>query len=139
MTRVFFYGLFMDTDLLEDMGLHPVVVGSAELREHAILIAERATLVPDKAASAFGVVMDLAEAELLDLYSQPGLQDYLPERIEPRMLTGQAMPDVVCYILPPELTAGTPNGLYALKLSQLVQKLSIPEDYSKAIRAAGDS
>ena len=46
MSKIFFYGLFMDQSLLAEKGLHPQVVGPAVLRDYRIHIGERATLLP---------------------------------------------------------------------------------------------
>lgn len=138
MTGVFFYGLFMDTEILEDLGLHPKVVGKAELKGYSIRIAERATLIPDEVATVYGVVMELEDSELANLYAQSGLDDYCPVAVEAIMATGRAALDTICYILPANLSAGTPNRDYARRLALLVEKLGFPESYAGVIRGACD-
>jgi hypothetical protein len=62
MTRdidVFFYGLFMDADALRAKGMHPSNVRAARVRDLALRIGKRATLVPSAGAEVYGFVMGL--------------------------------------------------------------------------------
>ncbi len=53
MTKIFFYGLFMDRSLLTEKGLHPEIIGPAVLPDYRIHIGERATLL--RSASSRGM------------------------------------------------------------------------------------
>ena len=71
---VFFYGLFMDADALRSKGAHPANVRLAAVPGYSIRIGNRATLVREPGASAYGVLMDLPPHEIAALYSGPGLE-----------------------------------------------------------------
>lgn len=67
--RIFFYGLFMDQTLLTGKGLDPEVLAAAVLPGFRIHIGERATLLRSATSRAYGIVMELREAEARELYS----------------------------------------------------------------------
>jgi hypothetical protein len=71
MSKIFFYGLFMDRSLLTEKGLHPEIVGPAVLPDYRIHIGERATLVRSASSRAYGIVMELTDREVCALYSEP--------------------------------------------------------------------
>jgi len=133
MSRIFFYGLFMDAKLLEHMGFHPKLIGSAELRDFRISIGNRATLIPDPGSSCYGVVIDLPDEEASALYSKPDLSDYRPELVSAVLLHDHSIQPSSCYNLPREkLGAGT-NADYSEKLAALVLELGFPSDYAHEI------
>jgi len=45
MSKIFFYGLFMDRSFLTEKGLHPEMIGPAVLPDYRIHIGEQATLL----------------------------------------------------------------------------------------------
>ena len=136
MTRTFFYGLFMDADLLRGQGLHPEVIGPASLRGHALRIGERASLVPRVGSSAYGMLIELPEDELVTLYEAPGVQDYVAETVVVTLLDdGKAVPSR-CYNLPADKIGAIRNADYARKLAALVRKLGLPGDYADGIARA---
>ena len=59
----FFYGLFMDVDLLRESGAEPVNPRRAYVAEFALRIGQRATLVPSPRARAYGMLIALTQAE----------------------------------------------------------------------------
>lgn len=48
---IFFYSLFMDTDVLRTKGFEPANPRQAEIAEMALRIGKRATLAPDISGS----------------------------------------------------------------------------------------
>ena len=124
---VFFYGLFMDRELLERKGFRPTDVRIATVRGFALRIGERAALVPDPKAEVHGVLVRLAHAELEKLYSEPGVREYRPEAVIALTREGDEVP-AVCYNLP-EAPAAKVNAEYARKLRALAERLGLPEDY----------
>ncbi|MGI9305084.1 MAG: hypothetical protein ACR2RB_20615 [Gammaproteobacteria bacterium] len=54
--NVFFYGLFMDMDLLREQGLQPDDPRQARLDGYGLRIGERATLVASQREQVFGIV-----------------------------------------------------------------------------------
>ena len=125
--RVFFYGLFMDKALLEKKGVKPTGLEPAYVEDFALQIGERATLAPLTGARAYGVVMCVADRELMDLYSEESVKDYKPETLKTVLSDGRCE-DVICYNLPKEEIAGS-NADYARALYRLAQKLGFPKSY----------
>ena len=137
MSKIFFYGLFMDRTLLTDKGLHPEIVGPAMLAGYRIHIGERATLVQSAPHRAYGVVMELDDQEARALYSETSVRDYIPESVEVHMLdTGEPL-EAHCYNLPRELGLGGANPAYAAKLSRLATSLRFDSAYVDEIAAFG--
>lgn len=129
MQRVFFYGLFMDDELLRDMGLDPRVEGPAELRDYRLRIGNKATLVAAPGSIAYGIVMALADHEVKELYSTPGVADYRPEPVTVVMASDQSSRDVSCYNLPAGEEGREANVEYAEKLAALATRLEFPATY----------
>ena len=138
MSRIFFYGLFMDRALLVEKGLRPEVVGAARLPDYRIHIGERATLVRSESRRAYGVVMALTDEEARALYSEPSVREYVPERVRVELLdTGESI-EAACYNLPSESGLAGTNPAYAKKLSRLVEALGFESAYVEEIAAFGD-
>jgi len=68
--EVFFYGLFMDADLLRTKGAHPENLRPACVPGFALRIGQRATLLQNSGARAHGIVMELTHVEIEQLYSE---------------------------------------------------------------------
>ncbi len=105
---VFFYGLFMDADLLRSMGLDPKHSELASVAGFALRVGQRAALVPDASSRVHGVVMSLTLAELERLYAEPGVREYKPQAVLAELAGGGVTP-ALCYNLPagPRPTSGT--------------------------------
>jgi len=138
MSKIFFYGLFMDRSLLTEKGLHPEIVGPAVLSGYRIHIGQRATLLRSDSSRAYGIVMELADEEARELYAEPSVREYVPERVQVELLdTGEAV-DAHCYNLPRELALAGTNPAYATALSQLVVELQLDPAYAEEIAAFGE-
>ncbi|MEM7281920.1 MAG: gamma-glutamylcyclotransferase family protein [Pseudomonadota bacterium] len=133
MATVFFYGLFMDKDLLEKKGLTPKNVRPACLKGYQLKIGQRATLVPADGSESYGTIMEMDDEELTQLYSGDGVEEYLPEIVEIQTMTGQSCA-VTSYILPPEKTSGR-NSEYAAQLAKVAWKLHLPDAYINEIES----
>ena len=133
METVFFYGLFMDRELLEDKGFSPRNMRYASLDDYELTIAKRATLSAKPGACCYGTVMDLERKELDRLYGSDGVEDYVPEPVEPKTTDGEPV-KALAYILPLEKVSGS-NSEYAKKLAEVAMKLELPGDYVEEIRA----
>lgn len=137
MSRIFFYGLFMDRALLVEKGLHPELLGPAVLPDYRIHIGERATLLPSSSSRACGIVMELTDQEARALYSEPSVREYVPEAVRVELLdTGESV-EARCYNLPRELGLVGANPAYATALSQLVEALGFDAAYVEEIAAFG--
>ena len=135
MTRIFFYGLFMEAALLEEMGLHPEVLGPALLRNYRISIGRKATLTPVPGSSCYGVLIDLPDEEAVALYASPGVADYRPEPVTAVLLQDHSLQHSLCYNLPEETPRGERNPEYSKKLAALAKELGFPSTYAQQIEA----
>ncbi|MGE3526431.1 MAG: gamma-glutamylcyclotransferase family protein [Gemmatimonadales bacterium] len=138
MSKIFFYGLFMDRALLVEKGLHPGIIGPAVLPDYRIYIGERATLLRSASSRAYGIVMELPDEEARALYAEPSVREYIPEAVQVELLdTGEAV-EADCYNLPPELGRAGANPAYAARLSRLVEALGFDPAYVEEIAAFGE-
>ena len=135
MSKIFFYGLFMDRSVLTDKGLHPEMIGPAVLPGYRIHIGERATLLRSASRRACGLVMELADEEVRALYAEPTVREYIRERVQVALLdTGETV-EAYCYNLPAELGLVGANPAYATALSQLVEALQFDPAYVQEVAA----
>lgn len=130
---VFFYGLFMDKDLLRARGRAPTNERIASVRGFALRIGQRATLVPSADNSVYGVVMSLSHEDIDVLYSEASVSMYRPEAVLARFPDGQLVP-ALCFNLPVLPGPEERNAEYATKLRALSHQLGFPKDYVASIR-----
>jgi gamma-glutamyl AIG2-like cyclotransferase len=125
---VFFYGLFMDEELLRAKGLKPESIELAAVNGLALRIGQRAALVPSPGTRVHGVVMSLTLPELDRLYSEPSVQAYKPQAVLAQLASGGTIA-ALCYNLaePPAATERNPE--YAAKLRTLAERVGLPAAY----------
>ncbi len=128
----FFYGLFMDSDILRDNQVAAVNPRRAYVDGYALRIGRRATLVPASGARAYGMVFALTHDELGRLYSAPGLEQYRAEAILARSLDGEAFP-ALCYNLQERPESGETDPEYAARLRAALNRLGFPPDYVTSV------
>lgn len=139
MSRVFFYGLFMDPDLLRGKGLHPTPVGPAELPDFRLFIGDRASLIPSPGSTAYGMLIELPDDELATLYAAPDVASYRPEFVDAILLEDRSIQTSLCYNLPADqLGAGT-NVAYAERLATLLIELGLPGSYARRVSGREDT
>jgi len=127
---VFFYGLFMDEALLRERGAAPDPMRHGTLSGFELRVGARATLVRKAGAIVHGMLTELSQAELDELYAGP-LHDYRPQVVA--VDVDRSRVAAICYTLPwTSATASDPN--YAAKLRALAQRLGFPEEYVALIR-----
>ena len=129
---VFFYGLFMDHQLLEAKGIHPIEIRVAAVPGYRLRIGARAALVPDPAAEVHGVLMKLSHGELDTLYSDASVEAYRPEPVLALTRDGASIP-ALCYNLPEPPAASERNAEYATKLRALAGRIGLPSEYIASI------
>jgi Gamma-glutamyl cyclotransferase, AIG2-like len=129
---VFFYGLFMDQDLLRSNGLQPENVELASLPGMTLRLGERAALFPDARGRVHGVVMSLTLDELQRLYSDPGVHSYRPQAVLIHPQSGGTVA-ALCYNLPDPPAPGSRNPDYAEKLRAVGRKVGLPREYVASI------
>jgi hypothetical protein len=130
---VFFYGLFMDADLLRANGLHPTNGRQASVSGMALRIGRRATLVPDPARSVHGFVFGLSHDEVQRLYAEPSVSAYRPEAVIAQLADRSCIP-ALCFNLPPSNETAHANPEYAEKLRMVAVRLGLPAEYVASIR-----
>ena len=128
----FFYGLFMDVEVLRQSGAKPANPRRAYVAEFALRIGQRATLIPSPGARAYGMLIALTHAELERLYNAPGLEHYRPEAVLAQPIEGIAIP-ALCYNLLQAPESQEKNPDYALRLKSVLTKLGFPGDYVASI------
>ena len=133
--KVFFYGLFMDEDLLAKKGISPRETIVGHLDGFCLRIGERATLLRSAGARAYGVVMEISPGEAKGLYAESSVADYVPEPVTVELIDGSEV-EASCYNLPAHKITGTNKG-YAVALWEVASKLGLPEPYLDEIRQAG--
>lgn len=139
MSCIFFYGLFMDPSLLREKGLHPTLVGPAELPGYQIHIGNRASLIPSPKSTVFGMLIDLPDEEATTLYSAPDVSDYCPDKVSAVLLNDRTIESSLCYNLPADKLGDGTNAEYAEQLSALVLELGFPPAYASEITSRGDA
>jgi hypothetical protein len=130
---VFFYGLFMDRQLLEGKGIRPEDVRLAAVPGFGLRLGARAALAPAPGAEVHGVLMKLSHADLEKLYSEPSVQAYRPEPVLAVARNGAAVA-ALCYNLPEPPAPDERNAEYAAKLRALAQRIGLPSEYVSSIR-----
>jgi gamma-glutamyl AIG2-like cyclotransferase len=130
---VFFYGLFMDADLLRTKGVDPANVRPASVPGFSLRIGQRATLLHNPTGRVHGILMELTYGELEHLYSEPSVQAYRPEAVLCELGDGSRVP-AQCFNLLEPSRAGEANPEYAAKLRDLAVRLGLPGSYVESIR-----
>ena len=129
---VFFYGLFMDEDLLRTKGAEPTKVERAVLEDWALRVGQRATLVPTRGSRVYGILMELTQIEIAQLYADPSVRAYRPEAVLARRGEGAAVPALCFNLLEPPRPEER-NSEYAIKLRALARRLELPAVYVESI------
>lgn len=96
---VFFYGSFINLDVLGEVGLVPTDVRVAKLEGYDIQIQPLANLIPREGNSVFGVVCRATHADLARLYRQTWVGTYLPHPVVVETMEGIQVP-ALCYLSP---------------------------------------
>ena len=128
----FFYGLFMEADLLRKAGVEPTNPRRAYVDGFALRIGQRATLVPSAGGRAYGMLFALTHAELDRLYAAPGLEQYHPEAVLAQPMAGAPLP-ALCYNLREAPQPHERNSEYAAKLQQVLIALDFPSAYVASV------
>ena len=130
-TDVFFYGLFMDAAVLEAKGISRTRGRPGVVRNWALRIGNRATLIPDPGRAVHGVLMTLPLPDLDRLYAETSVQMYRPVAVlvEAR---GTVVP-ALAYVLPERPLPEERNPEYAATLRALAERLGLPAEYTRSI------
>ncbi len=122
---VFFYGLYMDPDILRDKGVEPRDPEKARVDGYRLRVGRMATLLRDDGASAHGMVYRLTYPEIESLYRGAGLDAYITEAVLVATLDGVVSPALCCNLrVPPAGDEENPD--YLRRLVSVMQKLGLP-------------
>ncbi|MGH9867670.1 MAG: gamma-glutamylcyclotransferase family protein [Candidatus Polarisedimenticolia bacterium] len=130
MTNIFFYGLFMDPDILRARGVEPRAPRKASVPGWGVRIGRRAVLEPRLSARAFGMVYALTDREIQSLYAEPGLNTYRPQLLLASFEDG-ILRTVAAWNS--RVAPGKPDPAYAAKLRAVLERLGLPSDGIRAI------
>jgi hypothetical protein len=130
---VFFYGLFMDAELLRRKGVSPQNIRRGAVNGFALRIGKRATLWPDRSASAYGMLMELTHEEIEKLYSEDSVRAYRPEAILVQLDDGSGVP-ALSFNLVESPHISERNLEYAAKLRELARRIALPTEYVNSIQ-----
>jgi hypothetical protein len=123
----FFYGLYMDVELLRSLGTKPQEPTVARLPDHRLDLRGSVKALPERGKSVWGVISKLSRTELESLYSGAATSSYRPVDLVAITLAGVEVP-VRCYNQPVDPAAEL-NITYLEKLLGVCRKLGFPADY----------
>ena len=95
----FFYGSFINLDVLQKVDYVPEQLEVAKCNGFDIRVEPLATLVPARDSSVYGIVATATHAELARLYSQDWVGTYLRHAVTVETIDGKSRP-ALCYIAP---------------------------------------
>ncbi|MEJ2456350.1 MAG: gamma-glutamylcyclotransferase [Candidatus Thiodiazotropha sp.] len=121
---VFFYGLYMDPDVLKAKGVIPRNPRKAVAKGHRLRIGNMATLLREPNAEAYGIVYQLTHDEVYRLYWGSGLDAYVAEAIVVETESHDKVVALCCNLLTPP-AEGESNPEYLQKLTQCMHKYGV--------------
>src|SRR5262245_12717777 len=130
---VVFDGLFLYAALLRAEGVQRANVRQAAVRGFSLRMGQRATLVPDAKERSHGILMQLTQAEIEQLYSEPSVRAYRPEAVLAEAPDGTRVA-ALCFNLVAPPDPKETNREYAEKLRDLATRLGLPAAYVQSIR-----
>jgi hypothetical protein len=123
---VFFYGLYMDPDLIKGKGASPRNPRKASVRGFALRVGKKATLLRQAGAVTQGMIYALTHGEIDALYRGAGLTEHLPEALLADLESGEKIPVLCCNLLnPPGPEESNPD--YIAKLQSLKRRLGLQQ------------
>jgi len=129
---VFFYGLFMDAELLRSKGALPQNIRQAAALGYELRIGKRATLWREPKACAYGFLMELTNEEVEKLYSEDSVRAYRPAILV--QLDDGSRIRALTFNLVESPHANEGNSEYAARLRELARRLDLPTGYVNTIQ-----
>jgi cation transport regulator ChaC len=133
---VFFYGSYMNFDVLREVNIVPEEWSVAQLHGFDIRIEPRANLVRSDQNCVYGIVTKATHAELARLYAhaQNVLGElYLPEAVLVQMDFGLWRP-ALCYICP-RMVPQSPDNAYVERILKPARQFDFPPSYVARIES----
>jgi hypothetical protein len=127
---VFFYGSYMDLNILKEFDVLPGQWEVARVYGYDIVIRPRANLIRSDRSCCYGIVATVTHGELDQLYAR--IQNvfghtYRPEPVVAEMLTGAWRP-ALCYIAS-SMEAGPAANDYVERIVKPARAFKFPEWY----------
>lgn len=134
---VFFYGSYINLDVLAEMDLHPSPVQVATVAGFEIVIAPLANLLPAKGALVWGILAPMTHDELGRLYDEHAQKvlggTYLPEAVLCLTAAGDYRP-ALTYISP-ALPSGPVSEAYVERIAGPGEGYGFPDPYLRHLRS----
>src|SRR5262249_31336056 len=123
----FFYGSFINSEVLKQAGYTPSRFEVARLSGFDIRIEPLANLVQSDQHCVYGLLAAASHEELRRLYAQDWVGTYLPEAVLVETMDGKSCP-ALCYIAPTR-PVGRAEYVYVDRIVSAARRLSFPEWY----------
>ena len=136
--RVFFYGSYMNPNVLRAVDIIPERFEVARLDGYDIRIGPRANLIPSQQHCVYGVVVEATHAELVRLYEHARDvlgETYLPYPVLTQMESGGWFP-ALCYIASEMVPQGA-DPAYVERIVNAAREFGFPLWYIERLEAAG--
>jgi hypothetical protein len=133
---VFFYGSYMNFDVLREVSLVPQQWEVAKLNGFDIVIQPRANLIRSDRQCVYGILATATHAELDRLYAHAkGVlgETYLPEAVLAETLSGTCRP-ALCYIAPSMEERPAAND-YVERIVKPAKEFHFPEWYIERLES----
>ncbi len=123
--KVFFYGLYMDEDILKSKGVKPREKMLARAKGYKLRIGNMATMLRDENSETYGIVYSLTYEEINKLYRDSGLNDYIAEAIMVETKDKKQIATLSCILLNPPKD-DEHNEKYLQSLEKCMKKYELP-------------
>lgn len=122
---VFFYGLYMDPDVLKSKGVDPRNPRTGFVNGYKLRVGKMATLLREANAVAHGIVYSLTHDEINQLYWGSGLDAYITEALLVETEAGDRLAALCCNLrVPPAENEANPE--YLVKLLKCMDQYNLP-------------
>ena len=128
---VFFYGSFINLEVLATAGLIPEQLEVACLWGYDIRIQPLANLIPSQRHCVYGIVCQASPRDLLALYGQTWVGTYWPEAVLVECEGGSIRP-ALCYISPPRPVEAATSD-YIDRIAKPAREYGFPSWYIERI------
>lgn len=133
---VFFYGSYMNPDVLRDLDLNPDTLEPARLSGFDIVIGPRANLVRSDEHVVYGVCTQATHQELDRLYAHARNvlgEIYLPEPVIAELFDG-SLRSALCYLCP-DMAPHPAEAGYVERILAPAERFGFPPWYLERIRS----
>jgi len=124
LTEIFFYGLYMDDDILRERGIVPRNKRVGTVYDHRLRIGKYSTLMREVNTIAYGIICSLKHDEIHTLYTGCGLNHYVPEAVIVK--SDEHYIPALCYVLENPPSEEENNEAYFQKLSICMKQYGMP-------------